>query len=354
MYHYLYKILNNITGEYYYGAHSTEDLNDGYFGSGTQLKNNIKIFGKSNFTKIILEFFPDRSTLMNEEKRIVNKEMLKDPKCLNIILGGGELKGSVGKKCVIKSNQYIMVDKHNNDYLNFFTGRICINDGSNLKYIKPYEIEYYQNLGWKKGTIYESPGKNKKWMYKDDKAIQVALNDQGNYLIDGWNYGTGVANEVVWMYKDDDTKRINKKDIQSYIDEGWRFGFHKKTTNDRICIKKDEIIKYIDKNDIQSYLNEGWERKRWRDIIWLNKDRKNIRVQKENLQSYLNEGWELGRYYEINTKSKPVYFFNLKNELVMEFDKISDAVKQGYNNINKYIDKDKIYRRQYFLKSAKS
>ena len=33
-YHYLYKITNNITSEYYYGVHSTDDINDGYFESG--------------------------------------------------------------------------------------------------------------------------------------------------------------------------------------------------------------------------------------------------------------------------------------------------------------------------------
>ena len=31
-----------------------------------------------NFVKEILEFFPNREALMKEEKRIVNKELLKD------------------------------------------------------------------------------------------------------------------------------------------------------------------------------------------------------------------------------------------------------------------------------------
>ena len=77
-YHYLYKITNLITGEYYYGVHSTNNLNDGYFGSGTQLKNNIQTYGKSNFLKEILEFFPDRKSLMLCESKVVNKQLLKD------------------------------------------------------------------------------------------------------------------------------------------------------------------------------------------------------------------------------------------------------------------------------------
>lgn len=101
-FYYLYKIVNNLTGEYYYGVHETYDIiNDWYFGSGSVLKQNIKQYGLENFTKSILSFFPNRKELMKEEKRIVNKELLKDPKCLNVILGGGELKGSVGYKCVL-------------------------------------------------------------------------------------------------------------------------------------------------------------------------------------------------------------------------------------------------------------
>ena len=38
MYHYFYKIKNRINGHYYYGVHSTSDIDDGYMGSGKRLK----------------------------------------------------------------------------------------------------------------------------------------------------------------------------------------------------------------------------------------------------------------------------------------------------------------------------
>lgn len=33
-YHYIYKITRNQDGKFYVGMHSTDDLDDGYFGSG--------------------------------------------------------------------------------------------------------------------------------------------------------------------------------------------------------------------------------------------------------------------------------------------------------------------------------
>lgn len=41
MYFYIYKITNNINGKYYIGQHGTEDLNDGYMGSGVKLQRAI-------------------------------------------------------------------------------------------------------------------------------------------------------------------------------------------------------------------------------------------------------------------------------------------------------------------------
>ena len=52
-YHYVYLIVNKIDLKLYIGKHSTNDLNDGYFGSGADLKKQIRLYGKENFEKII-------------------------------------------------------------------------------------------------------------------------------------------------------------------------------------------------------------------------------------------------------------------------------------------------------------
>ena len=87
-YHYIYKTTNLVNGKYYIGMHSTDNLNDGYIGSGKRLWYSINKYGKENFKCEILEFLPDRVTLKEREKELVNEDVLKDKMCLNIKIGG--------------------------------------------------------------------------------------------------------------------------------------------------------------------------------------------------------------------------------------------------------------------------
>lgn len=88
-YHYIYKITCLKNGRYYIGMHSTSNLEDGYFGGGKRIKNSIKKHGKEFHKKEILEFFEDREKLRNRESELVNEELIKDPMCMNLQLGGG-------------------------------------------------------------------------------------------------------------------------------------------------------------------------------------------------------------------------------------------------------------------------
>lgn len=88
-YYYIYKTINLINEKYYYGMHCTDNLNDGYIGSGTELRRSIKKYGKENFKTEILEFLPDKESLIEKEKELINEDILEDPKSMNLQPGGG-------------------------------------------------------------------------------------------------------------------------------------------------------------------------------------------------------------------------------------------------------------------------
>lgn len=88
-FHYIYRITRTDgSGKYYIGMHSTDNLDDGYFGSGQLLWKSIKKHGKEKHTKEILEQLPSREALKLREAQLVNHECLRDALCMNLQLGG--------------------------------------------------------------------------------------------------------------------------------------------------------------------------------------------------------------------------------------------------------------------------
>ena len=52
---YFYRIENTLNGKFYYGVHSTNNLEDGYLGSGKRISYAVKKYGKENLQKVILD-----------------------------------------------------------------------------------------------------------------------------------------------------------------------------------------------------------------------------------------------------------------------------------------------------------
>lgn len=89
MYHIIYKTTNILNNRYYIGLHSTNRLDDGYFGSGSILCKAIKKYGKSNFVREVLYYCNNREELIEKEKEIVTQQLIdSDHKCYNRYPGG--------------------------------------------------------------------------------------------------------------------------------------------------------------------------------------------------------------------------------------------------------------------------
>lgn len=88
MKHIIYKITNTINNKIYVGAHSTEDINDSYMGSGIAIKKAQKKYGMKHFIKEILHVFDTREEMYEKEREIVDIEFINRPDTYNAGIGG--------------------------------------------------------------------------------------------------------------------------------------------------------------------------------------------------------------------------------------------------------------------------
>lgn len=177
-FNYFYKITNNINGHYYYGIHSTDDLDDGYMGSGTRLHYAYKKYGKENFTKEVLKYFDTYDDACEYESLIVNEVLLKDDNCYNVKLGG--LGGSPNMLTVIDNYGYTHYVNKDDDRLKngefhyLWTGRQRTNE----------EREKIRNTTTNK----DNPAK-RIFMNKDGIFKYVLRENVESLLKDGWELG---------------------------------------------------------------------------------------------------------------------------------------------------------------------
>ena len=99
-YRYIYKIKclsdnKEWKNKYYIGQHSTNNMDDGYAGSGVKINEYYKKFGKIEgvtYEKIILkDNIKTETDLDKYERQYIEKELGKK-KCLNISEGGGDFR----------------------------------------------------------------------------------------------------------------------------------------------------------------------------------------------------------------------------------------------------------------------
>lgn len=84
----IYKTTNLLNGMYYIGCHQTDNLDDGYLGSGKYLKRAIKKYGSKNFKVNILYSVSNKEEMFGLERSIVNESLINDPLSYNLKIGG--------------------------------------------------------------------------------------------------------------------------------------------------------------------------------------------------------------------------------------------------------------------------
>lgn len=107
--YFVYATTNLISGKKYIGFHSTENIEDGYLGSGIALLDSFKKYGKDKFKREILEFINENENHLDYEEKWIQKLNTLAPNGYNISPKGGlGVKGSLSedsKRKISKSNK---------------------------------------------------------------------------------------------------------------------------------------------------------------------------------------------------------------------------------------------------------
>ena len=177
-YHYFYKITNNVNGKYYYGVHNTDNLEDGYMGSGKLLHIAYKKYGIENFKKEILKFFDTMDEAFEYEHEIVNEEAVNNSQCYNIQKGG---------KYFNTNGMVPVIDKFGNRFL-----------------VRKEEFMYSDE--------YEAIWKGKHHREESRNKIRETMTPPDS------------KNDRVWVCKDGIVKYLWKKYLEEYLNNGWSLG----------------------------------------------------------------------------------------------------------------------------------
>ena len=195
----IYKTTNLLNGMYYVGCHQTDNLGDGYLGSGKYLKRAIKKYGAKNFKFEILLLASSKEEMFRLERSLVNESLINDPLSYNLKIGGsggnpgivGAFKGKkhseetkekqrqaalkqiisdetrqkLSMNNAMKNNPEIrkkvstsltgrtQSEAHRKNVAEANLGKMLVNDGVSAKRISREELVKYQNLGWSKGGL---------------------------------------------------------------------------------------------------------------------------------------------------------------------------------------------------------
>ena len=301
IYNYFYKITNNINNHFYYGVHCTDNLNDGYMGSGTRLKYAYKKYGMENFSKEILKFFDTVKEAYEYEAEVVNETLMLDPNCYNIKQGGqgwnthglatvkdkdgncfdvpvddpriksGELvgvtKGHIAYKDILTNDVYfINVDDERiktGELVPLATNMVLMKDKDNKTYFLDKTNPNFQSIINEKELIsFFSNKVNVKDRYNN--FFQVSIDDPryvSGELTGVWKNRKHSLETKQKMSNTHKTNKHQQGTANSQYGTCWVY----KVNNNSITNLK------IKKTELDSYINEGWNKGRKMDSSFSNK-----------------------------------------------------------------------------------
>lgn len=208
MYYIIYETTNNLNNKKYRGVHQTNNLDDGYLGSGRALIESIEQNGCENFSRKILKFCDSSKEMYNWEKEYVNKQWVNSNDTYNLKTGGhggwdhenlnSETQRRKWKKSMSSPKRKT---KEYKEKMKIINRRIALNN-------------------WKTGK-FNVEQSSKAFLGKhhtEETKRKMSELKKGKYTgKDNSQYGTyWIMNEKLQK-----SKKIKKEELQIWLDKGW-------------------------------------------------------------------------------------------------------------------------------------
>jgi len=87
-YYIIYETTCVVNNKTYIGCHATDNLDDGYMGSGKLLLAAFKKYGRENFKKTILHIYDNPQDMFSKETELVNEDFVSSKSSYNLVPGG--------------------------------------------------------------------------------------------------------------------------------------------------------------------------------------------------------------------------------------------------------------------------
>ena len=230
MFYTIYKIINKINGKIYIGKHQTKDLDDGYMGSGKQLRYAILKYGIENFNKEILFIFDNEYDMNAKESELVTEEFCLKEDTYNLCPGGKGGWGYLNDSSENHINRATAAGKkaglatRNSNQINYGVNSSRSLPGVIQKTLKTKK-EKYGGVGFELETTQikikeifkekygvENPSQHPNIKAKIKETFHKNKHSQG---VNNSQYGT------MWITNGNKNKKIKKTE---HIPEGWNKG----------------------------------------------------------------------------------------------------------------------------------
>lgn len=227
IYRYIYKITctkGSFKDKFYLGKHTTENLDDGYKGSGVLLWRYYKKY-PNDYIKEIIAFYNTDEELNKAEYDIIHP-YLYDKNCLNLSEGGngGKVKG---------------VYKHTEETINRITNSM-----------NKYWSEHEGPMTGKHHTL--------ETKLKQSKSLKGKLAGEKNPM-----YNIGIKHPMYGKHQSEESKRKNRlSHLGKVTSDETKQKLSKITSRKRWLKKDNEKPIYVDISLVDYYLNLGYHKGR--------------------------------------------------------------------------------------------